>query len=49
MIQPDDRLEELLLRWQERCVAGVDESPEALCPDDPVLAARFGERIAVLR
>jgi len=37
-MQREDRLEQLLLRWQELRQLGQDVSPQALCADCPELA-----------
>src|SRR5689334_8910750 len=46
---PDDRLIELLLRWEELRRQGRDESAEGLCADCPELAPDLARRIGALR
>src|SRR5688572_9311648 len=41
----DDRLMELLLRWDELRLQGRPPTADDLCPDDPDLRARLRERI----
>jgi hypothetical protein len=44
-----ERLNELLLAWQERWAEGRDVPAAELCPDDPGLATELQRRIEVLR
>src|SRR5215218_3516565 len=41
----DDRLMDLLLRWDELWRQGRPPAAEELCPDDPELQARLRDRI----
>ena len=41
----DDRLMDLLLHWDELRQEGRPPTADELCPDDPDLRARLGERI----
>jgi hypothetical protein len=46
---PDERLESLLLRWEELAEAGKEVSATELCGDCPELAAELQRRIDALR
>src|ERR1700686_2688877 len=45
----NERLNSLLLLWQEEQLRGRDLSPAELCRDCPELAAELAERIRILR
>lgn len=45
----EDRISELLLRWEEAWEHGRDIPPAELCADAPDLAGPVGERIAALK
>jgi WD40 repeat protein len=45
----DDRLQELLLRWEESKEAGLPAAPEELCPDNPELLEKLRQRIEKLK
>jgi serine/threonine-protein kinase len=45
----EERLNDLLLAWQEQRLQGRDAPPAELCRDCPELADELGKRIAVLR
>ena len=48
-MKSDDRLEALLLRWEELAEGGEDVSVEDLCHDCPELAEELRRRIEALR
>src|SRR5262245_34176632 len=43
-----DRLDELMLEWEERRDRGEPVTPEVLCPNDAALAAQLAERIRLI-
>jgi hypothetical protein len=43
-----DRLDDLLLEWEDRRAAGRPATPEELCPDDPALWSTLASRIRLL-
>ena len=43
-----NRLDELLLAWEERRSRGDSATPEALCPDDPTLREELAAKIRLL-
>lgn len=43
-----DRLNELLLEWEDRKLAGTPVAVETLCPDDPTMARQLTEKISLL-
>ncbi|MFO0878353.1 MAG: protein kinase [Gemmataceae bacterium] len=45
----EERLNELLIRWEERFEAGEEDTPEELCRDCPKLAAALKQRIRLLK
>lgn len=45
----DDRLDELLLAWEESCAAGKPLTPDELCRDDSELAAALAREIERLQ
>jgi hypothetical protein len=45
----DERLDELLLAWEERYEYGVDLPSEELCRHSSELVTHLDERIAVLK
>src|SRR5579885_750166 len=45
MTSADDRLMDLLVRWDELRRAGTPPTAAELCPDDPDLQAKLRERI----